>query len=132
MDLGLILHDWFSHPVIGGDQESRSTRKGEIIEQGDFRLDMNSRCAFLDNRKLSLSPDEFDLLHFLLTNHKKLITTRTVLSTSTPRGSSVRKLNFMRTLLSLHEKLLAASSVEYLRTEPWVLYSFDASGVDRP
>jgi DNA-binding response OmpR family regulator len=99
------------------------------IETGAFKLDLNSRKAHVRDKELELSSAEFDLLHFLLSHPKKqLVTPRTVLTTDAG-ARMVRRSEFMKTLLSLRRKLDAVSAGEhYLRTEPWVLYSFSAAG----
>jgi hypothetical protein len=53
------------------------------------------------------------------------VTRQTPLTTNSAKGSSHRT-NFLRSLLSLREKLAAAGAGRhYLRTEPWIIYRFE-------
>ena len=106
------------------------TKKGEdessLTQAGDFKLDLRTRTAVVRERRLDLTQDEFDLLHYLLSHRRKLVTPRTVLSTPQPDTSVVRRADFLATLLTLRKKLAAVSNVDkYLLIEPWVLYSFN-------
>jgi len=98
-----------------------STSPEESIESGDFRIDLHGR-------ELNLTSEEFDVLVFLANHPRSVITPHTVLNTHwTTRH--VRQTEFLRTLASLRDKLDAASKPgkHYLRTEPWVVYRFDAT-----
>jgi DNA-binding response OmpR family regulator len=98
----------------------------DVIEAGDFRLDVGRRKASLRERELQLTTAEFDLLVFLVTHPKKLVTPHTVLATNW--GQGVRQTDFYRVLLSLRKKLESeGSSQHYLQTEPWIFYCFDPS-----
>lgn len=94
-----------------------------VIEIGDFRIDLARRSVTLRGRELRLAPDEFDLLVFLTSHPKKMVTPATTLSTNWP-GQGVRQTDFFRVLLSLRKKL-DESGTHYLRTEPWIVYRFD-------
>jgi two-component system, OmpR family, KDP operon response regulator KdpE len=99
-----------------------------MIESGDFRIELVRRTVTLRGRELPLTSEEFDVLVFLAGHPQRLITPRTMLSTS-GTAHQVRKAAFLRALITLREKLDAASGPgkHYLRTEPWVLYRFDPS-----
>lgn len=129
MSIAATVLGWF------GNSTGRELDRPEYVDPGDlvvgdFRLNGKTREASLKGQNLELTADEFDLLQYLLTHHKRLVTPRTQLCTST-QPSKVRSANFMGTLLSLKKKLRAVSGADYLKTEPWVLYSFNASGVVR-
>jgi DNA-binding response OmpR family regulator len=129
MSLASTLNNWLAiRPRAVRD--SRTTGETNAwIETGAFKLDLNSRKAYVRDKELELSSAEFDLLRFLLSHPKKqLVTPRTVLTTD-GGALMVRRSEFMKTLLSLRRKLDAVSAGEhYLRTEPWVVYSFSAAG----
>jgi DNA-binding response OmpR family regulator len=95
----------------------------DVIETGDFRINVVARSASVGGSELDLSSEEFDLLMFLLSHPKKMVTPTTVLSTSWP-GHGIRHTDFLRVLLSLRQKLDETGG-HYLRTEPWVVYQFD-------
>jgi two-component system, OmpR family, KDP operon response regulator KdpE len=101
-----------------------------MVESGDFRIELARRTVTLRGRELPLTSEEFDVLVFLAGHPQRLITPRTVLSTS-GTAHQVRKAAFLRALITLREKLDAASGPgkHYLRTEPWVLYRFDPSSL---
>jgi len=127
MGLSSTLRNWFdkdSTESINAAQDAAA----DLIHSGDFALNTNSRRAYLRDQDLSLSSAEFDLLHFLLTHPRKMVTGKTLLLSNGARG--VRQAEFMPTLLSLSRKIdAAAGAAQYLRTEPWVFYRFSSSGI---
>jgi DNA-binding response OmpR family regulator len=97
----------------------------EIIELGDFRIDTAERKAIVNGRQLPLTREEFDVLVFLVTHPQRLVTPRTLLTTSW-NVQGLHQTEFLRNLLSLGRKLdIAGAGKQYLRTEPWVIYRFD-------
>ena len=99
-----------------------------LLEAGDFKLDSKTHSVLVREQRLELAPDEFDLLRYLLTHHRKLVTPRTMLSTPRPEASVVHRANFLATLLSLRKKFAAVpNGADYLQVEPWLLYSFHTS-----
>ena len=93
--------------------------------QETFYWSIRRGVAYLRDTRLHLTHAEFDLLRYLLAHDRNIATGRTVLSTSAVDSSGVRQAKFLETLLSLKWKLAAAApGASYLRTEPWVLYSF--------
>jgi hypothetical protein len=71
----------------------------------------------LDGAPLNLTPDEFDVLVFLVNHHHHMVTPNTVLTTGRTHS---RRAEFLRILLSLREKLEAAApGKHYLRRNPW-------------
>jgi two-component system KDP operon response regulator KdpE len=97
----------------------------EIIEVGDFRLEVAERVVTLRGEELSLTAEEFDVLLYLIGHPQRCVTPRTVLATSWTRDG-LHQTEFLKALLSLRKKLdtLVAGN-QYLRTEPWVIYRFD-------
>jgi len=100
----------------------------ELLNVGDFRINLNTRTVLLRGSTILLTAEEFDLLVFLVTNPKKLVTPQTMLSTLW-QGSKVHQTQFLAVLLSLRKKLDAAGGgTHYLKTEPMVVYRFDPKG----
>jgi DNA-binding response OmpR family regulator len=96
-----------------------------IIDLGDFRIDTVERKATLNGRQLPLTCEEFDVLIFLVAHPQRLVTPRTLLTTSW-NVQSLYQTEFLRNLLSLGRKLdIAGAGKQYLRTEPWIIYRFD-------
>lgn len=123
MSVTSIVNGWFARK--GSDDCAGDSYE---LVTGDFKLDLMSRRAYVRGHDLELTSAEFDLLRFLLSHPKKLVTPRTVLSTHM-ESPTVQRTEFIKTLMSLRRKLAAVSPNEhYLRTEPWVLYSFNAAG----
>ena len=118
--------------AVADPNEDQNSLSG-VITSGDFRIDLHRRSASLRGEKLTLSPDEFDLLVFLAGHPKSLITPRTVLASGWS-DYQVRRTELWRALLSLRGKLDAAAGPgrHYLRTEPWVAYRFDSSASTAP
>lgn len=113
----------FLHEVPQAAEDHFSFR--QVIESGDFRVDIANRTATIDGAPLDVTSDEFDVLLFLVNHHQRLITPHTVLTTGRTHS---RHAEFLRVLLSLRKKLEAAApGKHYLRTEPWVVYRFDTA-----
>jgi len=99
----------------------------EIIEAGDFHLNVATRTAVLRGTTLELTASEFDLLVFLVNHPKHLVTPQTKLTTGWA-SSTIRQTEFLKTLASLRKKLESQGSGRcYIRTEPWVFYRFDVT-----
>ena len=97
----------------------------EIIEVGDFRLEVAERVVTLRGEELSLTAEEFDVLLYLIGHPQRCVTPRTVLATSWTRDG-LHQTEFLKALLSLRKKLdTVVAGNHYLRTEPWVIYRFD-------
>ena len=111
---------------------NRSGSANEVIESGDFRIDLAARSATLRGQELRLTCEEFDVLVFLTNHPQRLITPHTLLSTS--GKGNVRQTRFLQVLLSLMRKLdaLGGSGQHYIRTEPWVVYRFDSTSSSAP
>ena len=96
----------------------------QVIETGDFRIDLRARTATVRGHEILLTAPEFDLLVFLTTHPRKLITPQTRLTTRWGE-SQTRQAEFLRVLLQLRKKIEATvDSADYIRTEPWVFYRF--------
>jgi DNA-binding response OmpR family regulator len=103
----------------------------EVIDSGDFKLDVRRRVATLGQQRLQLTSAEFDVLVFLSGHPQRLVTANTMLATSWS-ANRPRQTEFLKVLLSLRAKLEAAEPGQhYLRTEPWVLYRFNPSSAVR-
>ena len=115
-----------SYEVLKHNSSGRSGSFADVIESGDFRIDLRGRTAALRGRELELSSEEFDVLVFLAGHRQRLVTPRTMLATG-GTTNRVRRTEFLRALLSSSKKLDAAGGPEqhYIRTEPWVVYRFD-------
>lgn len=52
----------------------RLEKSNTIYQNGNIRLEVESRCAYLDGVLLDLTPKEFDILHIFLKNENKVMT----------------------------------------------------------
>ena len=111
--------------LLQGSPESRDETHKNIIANGDFRIDNQSRTVTVRGRELILTSEEFDLLVFLVGHPRRVVTSRTLLSTRCG-AHEVQQAQFLRVLTTLQEKLETVAGREgYIRTEPWIVYRFD-------
>jgi two-component system, OmpR family, KDP operon response regulator KdpE len=107
------------------DTAKESASVTRRIQLGDFRIDLDERLVTLRDHELQLTSEEFDVLVFLASHPRSLVTPQTMLA----RSSTARQLGqtkFLTTLISLRKKLDGAGHGKlYLQTEPWVIYRFD-------
>jgi two-component system, OmpR family, KDP operon response regulator KdpE len=108
----------------------RATAKEEpesqLIEIGDFRIDLQTRTVQAKNRDVHLTPKELDLLVYLARHPGKVITHRALLS-AVWGESSVEQPEYLRVFVGhLRKKLEVIESAQrYIVTEPWVGYRFE-------
>jgi DNA-binding response OmpR family regulator len=96
-----------------------------IIVAGDFKIDSQSRSASVCGRQVQLSAAEFDVLVYLTTHRKQVVTSQTTLAIKS-KDQGVRQTEFLRNLLSLRKKLQEeVPDAHYVQTEALVLYDFD-------
>lgn len=124
--MATFVHDFTERALQGlRRSHSRTVDRDSIVEVGDFIIDLSRRTVKVRGREVSLSDAEFDLLVFLTTHRKKVITPRTLLITRWAQGEA-RQEDFLPVLLSLRKKLDAElPGQRYVRTEPWVLCRFE-------
>lgn len=107
-------------------EPSRRAEGDDVVKAGDFRIDLSTRTVTVRGRELPLNQAEFEVLVFLANHPKRLVTPRTMLATRWTL-QKVQQTEFLRALVSLGKKLRAqgGATQHYLRTEPWIFYSFD-------
>jgi len=122
---------WLSASELHGMLFSDSGREKscEIVESGDFRIDLGSRQAQVRGQELRLTDEEFELLVYLVGHPTSIITPHTRLSTRWGRNA-VHQAEVLRVLAQLRKKLESVGGSHYLRTEPWVIYRFDPRSRD--
>ncbi len=120
------LRQLFARKAIERERNAgQGVSSTEIIETGDFRVEVAKRFVTLRGEKLALTDEEFDVLLYLIGHPQRCVTPRTVLATSWT-SDGLHQTEFLKALLSLRKKLDAVGSGnQYLRTEPWVIYRFD-------
>jgi two-component system KDP operon response regulator KdpE len=107
------------------DTAKESASVTRRIRFGDFKIDLDERIVTLCDRELWLTSEEFDVLVFLASHPRSLVTPQTMLARSST-ANQLGQTKFLTTLISLRKKLDAAGhGRHYLQTEPWVIYRFD-------
>jgi two-component system KDP operon response regulator KdpE len=98
----------------------------DLIEEGDFRIDLAAHKVLVSGRDVHLTPKEFDLLVYLARHPGKVITHRTLLA-AVWGGNSTEQMEYLRVFVGQLRKKLEpeAASPRYILTEPWVGYRFE-------
>jgi two-component system, OmpR family, KDP operon response regulator KdpE len=97
----------------------------DVIELGDFRIDIPARAVLVRSHEVHLTPKEFDLLVYLARHPGKVLTHRALLS-AVWGPNSVEQPEYLRVFVGqLRKKLEGDDSRKYIVTEPWIGYRFD-------
>jgi two-component system, OmpR family, KDP operon response regulator KdpE len=98
----------------------------QVVEIGDFHIDLQSRSVLVKDRSLHLTPKEFDLLVYLARHPGKVLTHRALLAAIWGENS-VEQPEYLRVFVGHLRKKLEADdgSARYIVTEPWVGYRFE-------
>ena len=98
----------------------------QIIEAGDFRVDIDAHTATQSGKELHLTPKEFDLLVHLMRNTNKVLTHRAVLG-AVWGGDYTEQTEYLRVFIGQLRKKIEPdpSTPRYILTEPWVGYRFN-------
>jgi two-component system KDP operon response regulator KdpE len=93
---------------------------------GAFSVDVPAHKAFVQEKEIHLTPKEFDLLVYLVKNHGKVITHRTLLA-AIWGGNFTEQTEYLRVFVGHLRKKIEPdpSKPRYILTEPWVGYRFD-------
>lgn len=99
-----------------------------VIEQGDFRVDLDAHIAHVRDRELKLTPKEFDLLVYFARNPGRVIPHRKLLA-AVWGANSTEQPEYLRVFIGqLRRKIEDKGSRSYILTEPWVGYRFEPEG----
>lgn len=96
-----------------------------LLEIGDFSIDLTKHQAFVRGEEVHLTPKEFELLTYLIKNHDKVLTHRTLLG-AIWGGDYTEQTEYLRVFLGNLRKKIEPNPSEprYILTEPWVGYRF--------
>jgi two-component system KDP operon response regulator KdpE len=99
---------------------------GQLIERGDFRIDLEARSVTVNGRDVHLTPKEFDLLVYLARRPGKVLTHRALLA-AVWGANSTQQPEYLRVFVGQLRKKIEPdpTSPKYLITDPWVGYKFD-------
>lgn len=97
-----------------------------VLEEGDFRLDLESRRVFVCNGEVHLTPKEYDLLVHFVRHAGKVLTHRNLLG-AVWGGNYTEQGEYLRVFVGQLRKKIEThpSTPRYILTEPWVGYRFD-------
>ena len=98
----------------------------EVIEEGDFLIDVGAHTLRIRGKEVRLTPKEFDLLVFLARHRGKVVTHRALLG-AVWGANATEQPEYLRVFVGQLRKKLEpdASSPRYIVTEPWVGYRFN-------
>jgi len=101
------------------------SQEGTLIEEGDFRIDLESRKVGVAGREIRLSPKEFDLLVYFIRHSGKVLTHRNLLG-AVWGGNSVEQTEYLRVFIRHLRKKIEPDPAKprYILTDPWVGYRF--------
>ena len=104
---------------------------GGVIEEGDFRVDLDAHVVLVRNREVKLTPKEFELLVYLARHSHKVVTHRKLLA-AVWGASSTEQPEYLRVFIGQLRKKIEtdAASPSYILTEPWVGYRFEPDVVN--
>jgi two-component system, OmpR family, KDP operon response regulator KdpE len=99
-----------------------------LLELGDFSINLQAHQIFVRGEEVHLTPKEFELLVYLVKNHGKVLTHRTLLG-AIWGGNFTEQPEYLRVFLGNLRKKIEPnpSQPHYILTEPWVGYRFNPS-----
>jgi len=110
---------------------SRRAQNGEELPDtplgvGDFEVNPELRRVRVRGNEVHLTPKEYDLILFFITNHSKVLTHRAILRAIWGENSTEQS-EYLRVFVGqLRKKIEKDSrSPQYILTEPWVGYRFN-------
>jgi two-component system KDP operon response regulator KdpE len=98
----------------------------QILEVGDFRVDLEAHSASHQGNELRLTPKEFDLMVHFVRHAGKVLTHRTLLG-AVWGGDYTEQTEYLRVFIGqLRKKIEPDPSMpRYIVTEPWIGYRFN-------
>lgn len=102
-----------------------SGEAAQLIELGDFRVDLAGHSATVRGKEVHLTPKEFDLLAYLLQHPGKVLTHRNLLA-AIWGGNYTEQTEYLRVFIGQLRKKIEAdlANPRYILTEPWIGYRF--------
>ena len=98
----------------------------EVIESGDFRIDLATRAVSVRGTELKLTPKEFDLLVYLAQHPRRVIPHRTLLA-AVWGDTSMESPEYLHVFIGQLRKKVEPNPAQpkYVLTERWVGYRFE-------
>jgi two-component system KDP operon response regulator KdpE len=100
--------------------------KSQILEVGDFRIDLDAHSATQQGKELRLTPKEFDLMVHFVRNAGKVLTHRALLG-AVWGGDYTEQNEYLRVFIRQLRKKIEPDphTPRYILTEPWIGYRFN-------
>ncbi len=101
--------------------------QARTLEAGEFRIDLDAHTATHKGADLRLTPKEFDLLAHLVRHPGKVLTHRALLG-AVWGGDYTEQHEYLRVFIGQLRKKIESdpSNPQYILTEPWIGYRFNA------
>lgn len=102
-----------------------STTNDRVLSVGDVTIDIDDRRVAIGAKEIRLTPKEFDVFRYLVSNAGKVVTHRALLQTVWG-WESTDQTEYLRVFINqLRRKIETdAGHPRYIITEPWVGYRF--------
>ena len=101
--------------------------RSQMLEAGDFRIDLEAHTITQSGKEIHLTPKEFDLMVHLVRNAGKVLTHRALLG-AVWGGDYTEQNEYLRVLVGQLRKKIEPDPSEprYILTEPWIGYRFNS------
>jgi len=98
----------------------------QVIEAGDFRIDLQAHSVHVRKQEVKLTPKEFDVLVHLARHHGKVVTHRGLLA-AVWGDTSTEQPEYLRVVIGHLRKKREPDEAapRYIVTEPWIGYRFN-------
>ncbi len=100
--------------------------RSQMLEVGDFRIDLEAHTITQSGKEIHLTPKEFDLMVHLVRNAGKVLTHRALLG-AVWGGDYTEQNEYLRVFIGQLRKKIEPdlSEPRYILTEPWIGYRFN-------
>lgn len=97
-----------------------------VLEAGDFRIQLAERRLTIKDRDVHLTPKEYDLMVYLIRHAGKVLTHHALLG-AVWGGDYTEQTEYLRVFIrQLRKKIeIDPAKPQYILTDPWVGYRFD-------
>jgi two-component system KDP operon response regulator KdpE len=97
-----------------------------VLEAGDFRIQLEERKLTVKDRDVHLTPKEYDLMVYLLGHPGKVLTHHTLLG-AVWGGDYTEQTEYLRVFIGQLRKKIETdpANPRYVLTEPWIGYRFN-------
>lgn len=111
--------------VRAGLRRAPAEKEESQIAAGIFSVDLEKHLAFVGGEEIHLTPKEFELLVYLVRNHDRVLTHRTLLA-AIWGPNFTEQTEYLRVFLGNLRKKIEPNPAKprYILTEPWVGYRF--------